>query len=261
MTSSSSELLSNEAHTFSSFTTPIIIITLLIGGGLAIIAYLITRSRSTSSHPTIAIAGEMGVGKTLLFHRLRAPVDKPLRQITTFTSLSPNDAVITPAFLAEKGQTTSIRVVDIPGHGSYRSFAYSLIPSVSVFVFVIDATNAVQIETAAASLYAFLTNPEFVKKGIPTIVVLNKSDLGMAALSQEKAQQMLLNAIKSIRNAKKNITELESLNGTVTQTIPLTQSAKIAYDFSNGPTPVTVISASAKTGDLKALHQVLSQYL
>lgn len=203
---------------------PIILLTLVIGCIVTIILWK-TVFNTSSSQSTIAIVGEMGVGKTLLFHRLRNSDTSSVPK--TITSLAPNDITVTPHFVDK-----TVRIVDVPGHGSYRTFSQSLVPSLSALVFVVDATNSIQIETSASSLYQFLTNPALVKKNVPVLILLNKTDLRLAAVPVTKAKQLLLKALNALHHSKKDVDDLELQNGSIVERIPLTEED--TYDFQNG---------------------------
>lgn len=149
----------------------LVILTLVLGA--AIIAFFLLSSRGGSGPATvkgeaILFVGEMGAGKTAIWHRLRYN-----RFVSTVTSMAPNIDSFVPEGLAGVSAAKNWTYVDIPGHGSFRSMYSSYLPKSRAIVFVVDSRNDFIWQQAAQHLYSILSDSS-VSGRIPIIIACNK---------------------------------------------------------------------------------------
>lgn len=150
-----------------------------------------------SKGSSVILAGPINSGKTTLFLQLR---DGSPHQ-GTVSSMAENDAVC--AVSSSSGTTSSMRVVDIPGHSSFRSKLDKALRDARGVVFVVDAAEYTsQKQETADILYEVLSNSSIYKGRVPVLVACNKSDLEDQAFSVNFIRKDLEKQLDLMRKTK-----------------------------------------------------------
>lgn len=157
-------------------------------GILFLIALLVGRKKRGN---TVVLAGPVNAGKTTLFYQLKDG-EKP----GVVASMQENSAVC-----CANGK--QFRVLDIPGHHSFRNKLESSLKDAACVVFLIDAVEITPHKVEAAEmLYEVLVNPYFQRQRIPILVACNKADLEEEAHSVEFIRKTLDKQLDAMRKTK-----------------------------------------------------------
>jgi len=147
-------------------TIAIIVLTLLIG---LVLILVLSNVSSKSKGKSILLLGEIGAGKTVLYHQL-----KENRLVQTVTSMAVNEGQFVPKGLDRVPEAQQWTYVDIPGHGSFRLIQQKLISETRAIVFLVDACNELQWMSVGQRLYTLLSDSHLVGNDVPLIIALNK---------------------------------------------------------------------------------------
>lgn len=170
-------------------------IALFLTAVLGVIALLwLLTSRRTQKGSTIVVAGPVNAGKTTLFYQLK---DGTVHN-GMVASMQENGATC-----PIKGTTKAVRLVDIPGHASFRHKLESSVKDACGIVFLVDAVEVTPHRVEAAELlYEILVNSAVQKSRTPILIACNKMDLEMDAHSVDFIRKTLEKQVDSMRKTK-----------------------------------------------------------
>jgi signal recognition particle receptor subunit beta len=212
-----------------------------------VIAYVLLTQRSKKYGNTVVITGEIGSGKTVLFHQL-----KESRLVPTLTSLSTNKGSFVPHGLEDVTAAQTWSYVDVPGHGSFTSTLNSLMDDARMIVLVVDASDQLLLRNVGQRLYSLYSNFKLVTADVPVVVALNKTDKAGAA-SVDKVQSSLQDFIQRAQKAKKGTQELGNLGGDAeTRSHPIVRGDS-DFSFANASLTTSFVSIVAKDGKVEEL--------
>lgn len=164
-----------------------IIVTVAVGV-LCLLALLGRRKKKGTS---ILLAGPVNAGKTTLFYQLKDG-EKP----GVVASMQENTAVC-----SVNGK--QVRILDVPGHHSFRNKLESSLREAAGVVFLIDAVEITPHKVEAAEmLYEVLVNPYFQKQRVPVLIACNKADLEEEAHSVDFIRKTLEKQLDAMRKTK-----------------------------------------------------------
>lgn len=200
--------------------------------------FLFYRRRKKGT--VLLIAGPSGAGKTCLWLRLK----EGGKSKSTVASLQENDAVCEIP-CGRAGQLSKIRVVDVPGHASFRhKLEHFAADSVGI-VFLVDAVEITPHRTEASDiLFELLTNAEVIRNAVPVLIACNKADLEAQAHSIDFIKRTLEKQIDTMRK-----TQAASIGTTAGKDSKLGKVDK-PFTFSSVKNEVTFASISALLGSL-----------
>lgn len=157
--------------------------------GLACLAALIGgRKRKGSS---VVLVGPVNSGKTTLFYQLKNGERPEL-----VASMQENGALC-----SVNGK--AVRILDIPGHHSFRNKLESSLREAAGVVFLIDAVEITPNKVEAADmLYEVLINPIVQKQRLPVLIACNKADLEEEAHSVDFIRKTLEKQLDAMRKTK-----------------------------------------------------------
>jgi signal recognition particle receptor subunit beta len=207
-----------------------------------ILLVLIARSLTGGSKgSSLVLAGPVNSGKTTLFLQLR---DGTHHQ-GTVSSMQENEA---SCKVTEKGATRVIKVVDIPGHASFRSKLERALRDARGIVFVLDSVefNSQKQETADI-LYDILGNSSIARGRVPVVVACNKADQEDQAFSVEFIKKNLEKQVDAMRKTKAAALSDGSA------TVSLGKKDK-AFSFADLRTKIEFVQVSALQGDIGAVR-------
>ncbi|XP_065891244.1 signal recognition particle receptor subunit beta-like isoform X2 [Dysidea avara] len=143
----------------------VIVAVIIVLSTLAI--FLLVKRRKRGN--VITLVGLCDAGKTLLFTRLVNG-----KYTRTFTSMTETK------FTYQINKSTSVEVVDIPGHERLRERMFNkYLDNLRGVVLVIDSVNFIQdFRDVASMLYDILAN--WRHKHVPLLIACNKQDLSLA---------------------------------------------------------------------------------
>ena len=152
-----------------------------------------SKGSSETQGESVLILGPSGSGKTVLLHQL---VSRSFRE--TVTSMELNE-------LEHSANSSNVSIVDFPGHPRLRHGLPKELDRARAIIFLIDCSDssAQAVRGASELLAEVFTNPSFVDRAPPTMILCNKADM----VSEAKGS--------IITSTKKRLnTELEQLKGT-----------------------------------------------
>jgi signal recognition particle receptor subunit beta len=159
--------------------------------GLLLLLALSSGSRKRSS--TVVLAGPVNSGKSSLFFQIRDGT----QHNGLVASMQENSGVCS----LPSGK--SCRLVDIPGHHSFRHRLEASLRDAAAVVFVVDAVEISPRRVEAAEmLYEVLNNPSFHKQRLPLLLACNKSDLEEDAHSVDFIRKTLEKQLNELRSSK-----------------------------------------------------------
>jgi len=251
----------------------LILLTIVIG---LVIAFLFLKSNSSSglqgilpsSGSTLALVGEMGAGKTTLFELLKTG-----RVPKTVHSLAVNQADLN---LTKLGLDSTYHVVDIPGHGSFRSEYEKHFSKSRAVVFFVDAQNDLRLADASHHLYTVLTSRALVKRRVPVVIACNKSEDGTGALSTARIRSILETGLEKLRKSRGTGEEIIAAAGrrsqldeddeggpapTLGKPLVGPGASSAPFVFEDSACPVSFAAISVKAGNLTQLSEALQKAL
>lgn len=137
------------------------------------------------------------------------------------------------------------RLLDIPGHHSFRHKLESSVKDAAGIVFVIDAVEITPHKVEAAEmLYELLTNSSFAKSRTPLLLACNKADLEEEAHSTEFIRKTLERQLDAMRKTKTAGIGKEASAGVALG------AADKPFSFAGLCSKVALVECSAKAGQL-----------
>lgn len=147
---------------------------------------------------TIVIAGPLNAGKSTLFYQLK---DGSTHN-GLVASMQENAAAV-PVAGPKGGPAKTVRLLDMPGHHSFRHRLEAALREAAGVVFLVDAVDITPHRVEAAeALYEVLASPSFSKRRLPLLVAANKADLEEDAHSIEFVQKTLDKQLGAMRKTK-----------------------------------------------------------
>lgn len=172
----------------------VLALTIILAGVIAF--FFFTSSATTRTGRSLLITGPCNSGKTTLFLQLRHGTVHS----GTVASMQENDDVCQVAL---GSRAASLRLVDMPGHHSFRHKLEQHLKDADGVVFVVDALEMTPNRTEAAEmLYEILSNPAFYKQRTPLFIACNKMDLEHEAHSPAFITKTLERQLDSMRRTK-----------------------------------------------------------
>jgi signal recognition particle receptor subunit beta len=210
-----------------------LLLLLALGGG---------RSRRRRSN-TVVLAGPVNAGKSSLFFQL--------------TDGSSHNGLVASmqenAGAAALPGGRSCRLLDIPGHHSFRHRLDGAVQEAAAVVFVVDAVEITPHRVEAAEmLYELLSSPAFVRQRTPLLVACNKADLEEEAHSVEFIRKTLDKQLDALRRTKAAGIGKDAAQS-VTALGPLDAPFRLAALRSR----VVLAECSAKAGQLDAVKSFI----
>ncbi|CEO94804.1 Signal recognition particle receptor subunit beta [Plasmodiophora brassicae] len=202
---------------------------------LVVIAILLAVRLRSAKRNAIVVTGPMNAGKTALYYRV---MQDGFRE--TVPSLRPNDLEFDVP-----GLNASIRMIDYPGHSSFRLGLSAYLDQAVAVVFVVDSASPSELPAAAKLLHAVLVHPVIHKRKVPVLVVCNKADL-QEALPVDTIAHSLENEIDVIQQSRESMKDIDARE---TQQITLGQGGA-PFKFSHCPGKVMFGSTTALKGDV-----------
>lgn len=93
----------------------------------------------------------------------------------TVSSLNTNDVIIHVA--TEGARSKNLRVLDIPGHGTFRQYILQRLNDAIGIIVVIDSANRQSIVQASDFIYDVLNSQTMQNKNLPLLLACNKQDI------------------------------------------------------------------------------------
>eukprot|EP00775_Hariotina_reticulata_P003523 gene3523-3793_t len=212
----------------------------LLGVVVAVALWLVScvlRKRGT----TLIIAGPVNAGKTTLFYQLKDGSDHN----GVVASMQENAAVC--ALSTGKGATAKqVRILDVPGHHSFRHRLEASMKDAAGVVFLVDAVEITPHKLEAADmLYEVLTNPQVHKQRIPILVACNKADLEEEAHSMDFIRKTLEKQLDAMRKTK-----TAAIGKDAGSQVPALGALDKPFSLQSLRNKISFVECSAKQGQL-----------
>lgn len=173
--------------------TPEGFLALIVTAAVGVLVLLaLTSSVKSKKGSSIIIAGPVNAGKSTLFYQLKDGTQHnglvaSMEQNTAMCSIAGKQA----------------RVLDIPGHHSFRHKLDSSLKDAAGVVFLVDSAEITPHKVEAAEmLYEVLNNPAVHKQRIPLLITCNKADLEEEAHSVDFIRKTLEKQLDAMRKTK-----------------------------------------------------------
>ncbi|KAF6254014.1 signal recognition particle receptor beta subunit-domain-containing protein [Scenedesmus sp. NREL 46B-D3] len=173
--------------------TPEGLLALLLTAAVGLLVLLALAGSSKSKKgSSILIAGPMNAGKSTLYYQLA----DSSQHNGLVASMEQNTGVA-----SVNGKQA--RLLDIPGHHSFRHKLESSLKEAAGIVFVLDAAEITPHRVEAAEmLYELLTNAALSRQRTPLLLACNKADLEDEAHSTEFIRKTLERQLDAMRKTK-----------------------------------------------------------
>lgn len=231
--------------------TPEGLVALLLTAALGLLLLLLALSSVSGKKrdSTVVLAGPVSSGKSTLFFQLRDGSDHnglvASMQENSGTSKLPSGKVF--------------RVLDIPGHHSFRHRLEASLSDAAAVVFVVDSVEVSPRRVEAAEmLYEVLNNPAFHKQRLPLLIACNKMDLEEEAHSVDFVRKTLEKQLDELRKTK--AVGIGKDAAAATQSTVLGPVDK-PFSFQGLRSKVVLAECSAKTRQLAELNTFLTSCL
>ncbi|KAL7599464.1 hypothetical protein Lser_V15G23240 [Lactuca serriola] len=167
----------------------------------------------------------------------------------TVTSMEPNEGLfVLNSETSKKGKIKAVHLVDVPGHSRLRPKLDEYVPRAAGLVFVVDAVEFLpNCRVVSEYLYDILTKSSVVKRKIPLLILCNKVDK-VTAHTKEFIRKQLEKEIDKLRTSRKAVSDAD-ISNEFTLGIP-----GEPFSFSHYVNKVTVVEASALTGEIQPLE-------
>jgi len=246
-------------------------LTAIVVGLLIIIAFYIYRRRFSSTGQVgsaFLLLGPMGVGKTVLYYRLKQGIPRE-----TYTSIKQNEETFAPKQL--EGQVSPARFVDLPGHASQRVKLENYKSVTKGIIFVVDGSNPSNLSGAAQYLYTLLVDPIFVARRTPVFIAINKTDAMRADASSAQGEgetggeeedaaavNDVANKLEQLLDKTRNLQSgMQDISGTDGEARVHTLGTEgKPFSFSDSVCPISVGGISAAKGHLDPLLTFLQSH-
>jgi signal recognition particle receptor subunit beta len=162
----------------------------------------------------------------------------------------PHAAVLQPLYSPFNAGVADVngkqaRLLDIPGHHSFRHKLESSLKDAACIVFVLDAVEITPHKVEAAEmLYELLTNAALSKQRTPLLLACNKADLEEEAHSTEFIRKTLERQLDAMRKTKTAGIGKEASGGVALG------AADKPFSFQGLRSKVVIVECSAKMGQL-----------
>lgn len=168
-----------------------IAILLTVALGLLLLLALGSGKKKRGSY--VVITGPVNSGKSTLFFQLRDGSEHN----GVVASMQQNEGV------SSLPSGKNARILDIPGHHSFRTTLDKSLEGAAGVVFVVDAVemSSRRVEEAEM-LYEVLTNPSFYKQRLPLLIACNKADMEEEAHTVEWIRKTLEKQLHELRSSK-----------------------------------------------------------
>eukprot|EP00882_Tetradesmus_deserticola_P005053 GHRQ01005324.1.p1 GENE.GHRQ01005324.1~~GHRQ01005324.1.p1 ORF type:complete len:263 (+),score=91.32 GHRQ01005324.1:344-1132(+) len=173
--------------------TPEGLLALLLTAAVGLLVLLaLAGSTKSKKGSNILIAGPMNAGKSTLYYQLA----DGSQHNGLVASMEQNTGVA-----SVNGK--QVRLLDIPGHHSFRNKLESSLKDAAGIVFVLDAVEITPHKVDAAEmLYELLTNPALSRRRTPLLLACNKADFEEEAHSIEFIRKTLERQLDGMRRTK-----------------------------------------------------------
>lgn len=153
------------------------LIAALVLGLLILLGLFVWNKKSGKRGRTVLLTGICDSGKTSIFAWLTAS-----KAADTYTSATPNEALVTIKGSKNSNSLAEIRLVDVPGHEKVRGKYFDdLKTSTLAIIFVVDSTSlGKRLRDVAECLHFILTNDDVQRRSIPVAVACHKQDSSLA---------------------------------------------------------------------------------
>lgn len=219
-----------------------IAICLTIALGLVLLLALTSGRKKRNSN--IVIAGPINSGKSTLFFHLKDGSDHN----GLVASMQENSGI------GSLPSGKKVRMVDIPGHHSFRHRLEASLRDAAAVVFVVDAIEISPRRVEAAEmLYDVLNSPDFYKQRLPLLIACNKADLEEEAHTVEFIRKTLEKQLQDLRSSK----SVGIGKDAATQSLVLGPTDK-TFSFKGLRSRVVLAECSAKTNQLADVSSFIS---
>jgi len=217
---------------------------------IAIIAILVTFvilylwKKKSYVRSDILLTGLCESGKTVLFGQI---VGSALTE--TFTSIAENVA-------DHKGENSSVRIVDIPGHERLRLRFYDQYKNTAkAIIYVIDSVTVQKdIRDVADFLYTVLADP--VNESTPVLILCNKQDETLAKGSSV-VKALLEKEINLLRTTREN--QLQSVDNSASSHVYIGKPGK-EFEFAHLSRTIQVSECAGEKGDLNIVTDFINHF-
>lgn len=220
----------------------LIAVLLTIALGFVLLPALGAGSKKRGGY--VLLAGPVNSGKSSLFFQLRDGSEHN----GVVASMQQNEGVCS----LPSGKKA--RIMDVPGHHSFRTQLDKSLEGAAGVVFVVDAVemSSRRVEEAEM-LYEILTNPAFFKQRLPLLVACNKADMEEEAHTVDWIRKTLEKQLHELRSSK----SVGIGKDAATQSLVLGPTDK-PFSFKGLRSRVVLAECSAKAQQLAELQAFLS---
>lgn len=220
----------------------IAIIATVVVGVVCIVALFGGKKKKGNA---IILAGPVNSGKTTLFYQLNDG-EKP----GVVASMQENVAVCSVG-------GKQVRVLDIPGHHSFRNKLEASLRDAAGIVFLVDAVEITPHKVEAAEmLYEILINPIFQKRRSPILIACNKADLEEEAHSVDFIRKTLEKQLEAMKKTK-----TAGIGKEAASEAPALGAADKPFSLQSLRNKVVISECSALKGQLVDVHSFINSCL